>query len=1478
LLSKSLQIKWRIRVVLAGTLAVLAVAGLTARAVATDGTNCATAANPIVCENQLPGTAPSNWEVQGVGDPTIQGYATQMSGAPGQTISFKIDTPSTAYHIDILRLGWYGGDGARIVASDIEPSATLPQSQPACMTDSSTGEIDCGNWSMSASWTVPSDAVSGIYIAHLVRDDSQDPGGASQIPFVVTQAAGTPASDILVPTDDETWEAYNDYGGNSLYTCTVACPPGNPGGYKAAYAVSYNRPWDGGLQTDGGASYLWYAEYQTVQFLERNGYDVSYTDDANLASAPAPLLSHKTLLFSGHDEYWSAGERSNVTAARDAGVNLAFFTGNEIFWKTRWGASIDGSNTPYRTLTTYKETHFDAPVDPDNPPTWTGTWADPRFSPPADGDQPANSLTGQMFEVNSGTADITVPFNYSKLPIWQNTSIASLSKGQTATLGAGDGTLGYEWDVDADNGFRPPGEFDLSSTTVNGVQAFTDYGTNATGSTATETHNLSLYRAASGALVFGAGTVQWSWGLDNFNAWGEWNTEPSGNPPDPNMEQATVNLLALMGTQPNSLQSGLVPASPPASTTPPSSTITAPASGSSIADGSTVTISGTAGDSSGAVVAGVEVSTDGGKTWHPATLTTPDGTTVSWSYSWIAHGYPSTTLETRAVDGDGHIETPSDARQVTITCPCSLWGTNVNPTTVPYGQVDSGDGSSVEVGVQFTGSIDAEVTGVRFYKAAANTGTHVGDLWSASGTLLAQGTFTKETASGWQTLTFASPVVLQAGKTYAAGYYAPNGHYSITPGWFYPQPAPTPLGGATDTSGPWSSIVATGSNENGVFAYGGSPSFPTSTYGAANYWVDPILSPVAVPGKPGTPTASANSDGTVTVNWPAPTSGGPATSYVITPFAGSSAKSTTTVSGAPAATTATISGLTPGTTYTFTVQASNTSGSGTVSAHSNSATPGKASVPSVPGGVSASPASGEALVSWTAAGDGGSPITGYTITVTAAGGSSTQVQISGGDSTTQAMVTGLSNGTSYTFTVAATNSVGNSAASSASAAVLPQDTLFDFQTPANVDSGDGSAVNVGVEFQASQNGQITGVRFYKTAANTGTHIGDLWSTSGSLLAQGTFTNETGSGWQTLVFSSPVSVTAGTTYIASYVDPNGHYSYNADQFASPITNGPLTAPASSSLALGNDVYSYGATPTFPTSTYNADNFWVDVLFQPAGSGGGTTTSTTTTSTTTTTTTTASVPSVPGGVSASPASGEALVSWTAAGDGGSPITGYTITVTAAGGSSTQVQISGGDSTTQAMVTGLSNGTSYTFTVAATNSVGNSAASSASAAVLPQDTLFDFQTPANVDSGDGSAVNVGVEFQASQNGQITGVRFYKTAANTGTHIGDLWSTSGSLLAQGTFTNETGSGWQTLVFSSPVSVTAGTTYIASYVDPNGHYSYNADQFASPITNGPLTAPASSSLALGNDVYSYGATPTFPTSTYNADNFWVDVLFQPAA
>ncbi len=117
--------------------------------------------NPIQCENWKPGNPASEWEVVGAGDPTIQGFTTDISVDQGQTVTFKVSTPANAYRLDIYRLGYYAGLGARKVAT-VLPSVSLPQNQPACVSDATTGLVDCGNWAASASWAVPADAVSGV--------------------------------------------------------------------------------------------------------------------------------------------------------------------------------------------------------------------------------------------------------------------------------------------------------------------------------------------------------------------------------------------------------------------------------------------------------------------------------------------------------------------------------------------------------------------------------------------------------------------------------------------------------------------------------------------------------------------------------------------------------------------------------------------------------------------------------------------------------------------------------------------------------------------------------------------------------------------------------------------------------------------------------------------------------------------------------------------------------------------------------------------------------------------------------------------------------------------------------------------------------------------------------------------------------------------------------------------------------------------
>ena len=146
--------------------------------------------------------------------------------------------------------------------------------------------------------------------------------------------------------------------------------------------------------------------------------------------------------------------------------------------------------------------------------------------------------------------------------------------------------------------------------------------------------------------------------------------------------------------------------------------------------------------------------------------------------------------------------------------------------------------------------------------------------------------------------------------------------------------------------------------------------------------------------------------------------------------------------------------------------------------------------------------------------------------------------------------------------------------------------------PAIVDSGDAQSVELGTSFTSDSNGFITGLRFFKSAANTGTHTASLWTAGGQLLATTTFANETASGWQQVNFATPVAITAGTSYVASYHTNSGHYSVNRSYFNSPFTSGPLHVPAN------GGVYRYGASG-FPKQNYQGSNYWVDVLFAPSG---------------------------------------------------------------------------------------------------------------------------------------------------------------------------------------------------------------------------------------------------------------------------------------
>ena len=145
-------------------------------------------------------------------------------------------------------------------------------------------------------------------------------------------------------------------------------------------------------------------------------------------------------------------------------------------------------------------------------------------------------------------------------------------------------------------------------------------------------------------------------------------------------------------------------------------------------------------------------------------------------------------------------------------------------------------------------------------------------------------------------------------------------------------------------------------------------------------------------------------------------------------------------------------------------------------------------------------------------------------------------------------------------------------------------------------SSETAAQELGMKFRTSVAGTIAGVRYYKGSADTGQHVGNLWSRSGQLLASVVFTNETTSGWQEARFATPVAIAANTTYVISYHTNMGRNAYTRSYFTSPGTNtAPVRALADGEDG-GNGVYRYGSTSGFPSSTYLSTNYWVDVVFQ------------------------------------------------------------------------------------------------------------------------------------------------------------------------------------------------------------------------------------------------------------------------------------------
>ncbi len=379
------------------------------------------------------------------------------------------------------------------------------------------------------------------------------------------------------------------------------------------------------------------------------------------------------------------------------------------------------------------------------------------------------------------------------------------------------------------------------------------------------------------------------------------------------MQQATVNLFADMGVQPHDADvRARRRRRASTDTTPPTSTITSPAAGANLQDGTTVTITGTATDTGGGVVAGVEVSTDGGTTWHPATMTGAAATSGhAGPTRWIAHGSP---LDHDQVARGRRQRQPRDAGRRRSRSTSTARARSGAPSVTPPTRRLRRRARRSTVGVKFT---------VRHLRAdhrhpllqgATNTGTHVGSLWSSDGKLLASATFTNETRVRLADRDLlAVPSRSCPNTTYVAGYFAPIGHYAATDGYFYPPPGPDadrrrqrrqPAAARARTTTP--------RRQRRLHLRLARARSRRSSFGAANYWVDVMFAPAPAPGQVTNVTATRRQGHRRPSPGRRPTTGGPVTTYTITPYIGSTAQTPTTVNGTPPATTATITGLTAG--------------------------------------------------------------------------------------------------------------------------------------------------------------------------------------------------------------------------------------------------------------------------------------------------------------------------------------------------------------------------------------------------------------------------------------------------------------------------------------------------------------------------------------------------------------------------------------
>lgn len=472
----------------------------------------------------------------------IQAYASATSVLPGQNLTFYVSTQSegTVYSVNIYRLGWYQGYGGRFMFSKVYLTGHAQGYYDSanhrlvgcnsCHVDTKTGLVEA-NWQPSYVLPTRSDWTTGVYLAKFTDVN----GMQTYVPFDVR---GSSSSRYVAVTSDTTYEAYNKWGGYSLYEEDGIATTGNTeaSSQGKAVKVSFDRPY---LQGDGSGQVLIF-EAASIHWLERQGYDLSYISSVDLHEDPNQLLRHRAYLSLGHDEYWTREMRDGVERARSKGVGLAFLGANASYWQMRF--EPDSTETPDRTIVCYKAatTNNSLARDPffggDNT-RLTAAWRDPILN------RPENALIGIMF---SGLVHRQQGFP------WQVSSQANspLLDGTGLQPGQqyGCDLVGYEWDRVYTDG-RTPAGLQLLGTSR------TQQDNNKP-----DTSNTTYYIASSGAMVFATGSIYWTLGLDNYR----YNTDDlcaKRSTEVPGMQKLMANVMNAVATRyPLHLQTS-VPAS-----------------------------------------------------------------------------------------------------------------------------------------------------------------------------------------------------------------------------------------------------------------------------------------------------------------------------------------------------------------------------------------------------------------------------------------------------------------------------------------------------------------------------------------------------------------------------------------------------------------------------------------------------------------------------------------------------------------------------------------------------------------------------------------------------------------------------------------------------------------------------------------------------------------------------------------------------